>query len=312
MTTIAPRRRRRSLFRGGSLWVLAVPAVIFFGVFSYAPLVGLQVAFKDFSITKGIFGSPWNGLENFRFFFESGNAGRIITNTLLLNTLFIVATIVTAIALALWINEIARKPLRRFVQSAVFLPYFISPIVISIMLQAFLSGVGGQGGIVNQVLNVFALPTVAWYSEPGPWPYILTVVKVWQLAGYYSVIYLAAITAIPEELYEAAVLDGATRGQIALRVTLPFLVPVTVILVMLSVGRIFFGDFGTIYAIVGDNGVLYPTTDVIDTYVFRSLRTSGDFGMTAAIGLFQSLVGFVLVASAALISRRITRETSLF
>lgn len=312
VTPRTPRRRRKSLHRDGTLWLLAVPAVIFFIVFSYGPLPGLVVAFKDFSITKGIFGSPWNGFENFRFFFESGNAARIITNTLYLNSLFIVATIVCAIFLALFINEIARKSLRRFVQSAVFLPYFISPIVISIMLQAFLAGVGGQGGIVNEMLNVFSLPTVAWYTEPGPWPYILTVVKIWQVAGYYSVIYLAAITAIPEEVYEAAMLDGATRGQMAFRITLPYLVPVTVILVMLSVGRIFFGDFGTIYAIIGDNGVLYPTTDVIDTYVFRALRTSGDFGMTAAIGLFQSFVGFVLVAGAALISRRITRETSLF
>jgi putative aldouronate transport system permease protein len=306
------RRRRSSLNRDRTLWVLAVPGVIFFLVFSYAPLVGLVVAFKKFSIYKGIFGSPWNGLDNFRFFFQSGNAGRIIWNTVFLNVLFITSTIIVAIVLAIAINEVRLSMLRRFVQSSVFLPYFISPIVISIILQAFLAGVGGQGGIVNGALNAFSLPSVAWYSEPGPWPAILTVVKVWQLAGYYSVIYLAAITSIPEEVYEAGMLDGASRGQMALRLTLPYLMPVTVVLVMLSVGRIFFGDFGTIYAIIGDNGVLYPTTDVIDTYVFRALRTSGDFGMTAAIGLFQSVVGFILVAGAALVTRRITRETTLF
>jgi putative aldouronate transport system permease protein len=306
------RQRRRSLHRDNTLWILAIPAVIFFFVFSYAPLVGLVVAFKDYNIRDGIFGSPWNGLENFRFFFESGNAGRIIGNTIFLNVLFITATIVVAILMAIAINEIRHTMLRKFVQSSVFLPYFISPIVISIILQAFLAGVGGQGGVVNDMLNVFSIPSVNWYSEPGPWPVILTIVKVWQLAGYYSVIYLAAITAIPEEVYEAGMLDGASRGQMAFRITLPYLVPVTVILVMLSVGRIFFGDFGTIYAIIGDNGVLYPTTDVIDTYVFRALRTAGDFGMTAAIGLFQSVVGFVLVAGAALLARRITRETSLF
>ncbi|PZF80037.1 ABC transporter permease subunit, partial [Jiangella anatolica] len=168
------------------------------------------------------------------------------------------------------------------------------------------------GGLVNEVFGVFSLPSVSWYSEPGPWPWILTIVKVWQLAGYYSVIYLAAITAVPEEVYEAGVIDGASRAQMAWRITLPFLVPVTVILIMLSIGRIFFGDFGTIYAIIQDNGILFPTTDVIDTYVFRSLRTSGDFGMTAAVGLFQSIVGFVLIAAAALFTRRYSRESSLF
>lgn len=314
-TAVRPRRTRRrrdSLNRDRTLWILAIPGVIFFLVFSYAPLVGLVVAFKKFNIYKGIFGSPWNGLDNFRFFFQSGNAGRIVWNTVFLNTLFITATIVFAIILAIAINEVRHSLLRRFVQSSVFLPYFISPIVISIILQAFLAGVGGQGGIVNGALNAFSLPSVAWYSEPGPWPVILTVVKVWQLAGYYSVIYLAAITAIPDEVYEAGMLDGASRGKMAIHLTLPYLMPVTVVLVMLSVGRIFFGDFATIYAIIGDNGVLYPTTDVIDTYVFRALRTSGDFGMTAAIGLFQSVVGFILVATAALVTRRITRETSIF
>jgi putative aldouronate transport system permease protein len=307
----AMRKRRRSLHRDRSLVLLAIPAVIFFAVFSYAPLAGLVVAFKDFNVRDGVIGSPWNGLDNFRFFFESGNAARIIGNTIFLNVLFIVATMVTAVILAIAINEIRHRMLRRFLQSSVFLPYFISPIVISVMLQAFLAGVGGQGGLVNEVFNAFSLPSVDWYQEPGPWPWILTVVKVWQLAGYFSIIYLAAITAIPEEVYEAGVLDGASRAQMALRITLPYLLPVTIILIMLSIGRIFFGDFATIYAIVQDNGILFPTTDVIDTYVFRSLRTSGDFGMTAAVGLFQSVVGFILVAGAALLVRRFARESSI-
>lgn len=305
------RRRRRALYRDRSLLVLAIPAVVFFAVFSYGPLAGLVVAFKDFNVREGVFGSPWNGLENFRFFFESGNAARIIGNTIFLNVLFIAATMLTAVVLAIAINEIRHRMLRRFLQSSVFLPYFISPIVISVMLQAFLAGVGGQGGLVNEVFNVFSLPSISWYQEPGPWPWILTVVKVWQLAGYFSIIYLAAITAVPDEVYEAGVLDGASRAQMALRITLPYLLPVSIILLMLSIGRIFFGDFATIYAIVQDNGILFPTTDVIDTYVFRSLRTSGDFGMTAAVGLFQSLVGFILVAGAALLIRRFARESSI-
>jgi putative aldouronate transport system permease protein len=307
-----PNRKRRTGPRGWSILFLAVPATLFFAIFSYAPLAGLVVAFKDFSITRGVFGSPWAGLQNFRFFFASGNAARIITNTLFLNTLFIAATMVTGLALAIMLNEIGNRYFKRLLQSSVFLPYFISPVVVSIMLQGLLSGVGGEGGAVDRLLNVFALPQVSWYSEPGAWPWILTIVKVWQLAGYMSVIYLAAITAIPGEVYEAATIDGCSRWRMALRVTVPLLKPTTVVLLMLSVGRIFFGDFATIYAIIGDNGTLYRTTDVIDTYVFRSLRQSGDLGMTAAIGLSQSIVGLILVLTATTIARRYGRDAYLF
>ncbi|QOR72534.1 sugar ABC transporter permease [Ruania alkalisoli] len=272
-------------------------------------MVGVIVAFKDFSIVDGILGSPWNGLENFRFFFESGNAARVVRNTLMLNALFIGGTLISGMALAIMINEVRLRLLKRTAQSVVFLPYFISPIVISVMLQAFLSGFGGSGGMVNGLLDGFGISPVSWYTEPGAWPWILTVVKIWQMAGYTSIIYLAAMTAIPTDVYEAAVLDGASRWKIAVRVTMPLILPVTVILLVLQIGRIFMGDFGTIYAIIGDNGTLFETTDVIDTFVFRALRTSGDLGMTAAVGLFQSVVGFVLIATTALIARRISRKS---
>lgn len=305
------RRRRRSL--RGNLWVglLALPAVAFFAVFAYLPMVGLVVAFKDFNVADGVFGSPWNGLDNFRYFFSSGEAGRILLNTLLLNTLFLAATLAAGITLALMLNELRGRFFKRVAQSTIFFPYFVSPIVISIILQVLLAGVGGSGGAVNDALAGFGLPTVDWYSEPGPWPWILTVVKVWQMGGYLSVIFLAAITSIPEEVYEAGAIDGASRAQMAWRITVPLLRPTAAVLLVLGVGRIFYGDFGTIYAIVGDNGTLFPTTDVIDTYVFRSLRQLGDFGTTAAVGLFQSVVGFILVTAAVLIQRRYAKESSV-
>jgi putative aldouronate transport system permease protein len=306
----APARRSRL---HGNVWVglLALPAVAFFVVFSYLPMTGLVVAFKDFDIADGIFGSHWNGLDNFRYFFTSGQAPRILVNTLFLNTLFLGTTLVAGITLAIMLNEIRGRFFKRVAQSAVFFPYFVSPIVISIILQVLLAGVGGSGGAVNDALNGLSLPTVNWYTDPGPWPWILTAVKVWQLGGYMSVIFLAAITAIPEEVYEAGMIDGASRAQMALRITVPMLRPTAAILTVLGVGRIFYGDFGTIYAIVGDNGTLFPTTDVIDTYVFRSLRQLGDFGTTAAVGLFQSVVGFALVTCAVLIQRRYAKESSV-
>lgn len=309
-------RARKTRNRAGNrpqlaLLILALPAVAFFIVFSYAPMAGLVVAFKDFDVNLGIFGSPWSGLDNFRYFFSSGDAPRILVNTLFLNILFLAATLLSGITLAVMLNEVRHKLFKRSVQSVIFFPYFVSPIVISIILQVLLAGVGGNGGAANDLLKVFNLPAVSWYTEPGPWPWILTLVKVWQLGGYLSIIFLAAITAIPEEVYEAGMMDGASRAQMALRITVPLLRPTIAVLLVLGIGRIFYGDFGTIYAIVGDNGTLFPTTDVIDTYVFRSLRQLGDFGTTAAIGLFQSVVGFVLVVAAVLVQRRYAKETSI-
>ncbi|MEU4243910.1 ABC transporter permease subunit [Actinoplanes sp. NPDC026619] len=302
---------RASRWRGLGVAILALPAVIYLVVFHYLPMAGLVVAFKEFDISKGIFGSPWSGLDNFRYFFSSGDAGRILLNTIFLNVLFLAATLAAGVTLAIMLNEIRGRFFKRIAQSAVFFPYFVSPIVISIILQVLLAGVGGSGGLVNDALLGLGLPQVSWYTEPGPWPWILTIVKVWQLGGYMSVIFLAAITSIPEEVYEAGAIDGASRAQLAWRVTLPMLRPTAAILLVLGVGRIFYGDFGTIYAIVGDNGTLFPTTDVIDTFVFRSLRQLGDFGTTAAVGLFQSVVGFVLVTIAVLIQRRYSKENSI-
>jgi len=305
------RRGRLSSRENLVLLLLALPGIVWFLIFSYGPMAGLVVAFKSFNIRDGIFGSPWNGLANFRYFLMSGDAATIVFNTVFLNALFLGASLFAGLVLALMLNEIRGGLYRRFVQSVIFFPYFVSPIVISIMLQVILSGVGGRGGLLNDMLSVFDLPQVAWYTEPGAWPWILTIVKVWQLGGYTSVIFLAAITSISEEVYEAAAIDGASRWRMALSVTVPLLLPTFAVLVVLGVGRMFFGDFATIYAIVQDNGILFPTTDVIDTYVFRSLRMIGDFGTTAAIGLFQSVVGFVFVTAAVLVQRRFQKENGI-
>lgn len=311
LTSAARRRRRTSPLDSAALLLLALPGIVWFVVFAYGPMAGLVVAFKDFNIRDGIFGSPWNGFANFRYFLSSGDAFTIVANTLILNALFLSASLFAGLLLALMLNEIRGQFYRRFLQSTIFFPYFVSPIVISLMLQAILSGVGGRGGMVNDLLNVFDMPQIAWYTTPGAWPWILTLVKVWQLGGYTSVIFLAAITSISEEVYEAAAIDGASRARMAISITTPLLLPTMGILIVLGVGRIFFGDFATIYAIVQDNGILFPTTDVIDTYVFRSLRTIGNFGTTAAIGLFQSVVGFIFVTVAVLVQRRFQKESAI-
>ncbi|NDL57197.1 ABC transporter permease subunit [Phytoactinopolyspora mesophila] len=309
-----PGRRKRSSPTERVSWslaLLAIPGVVYFLVFAYLPMVGLIVAFKDFNVSDGIFGSPWNGLDNFEYFVSTGAAPRIIFNTVFLNALFLSATLAWGLLLAIMLNEIRLHLYKRVTQSVVFFPYFVSPIVISVMLQVLLAGVGGEGGAVNDMLGVFNLPDVTWYTEPGPWPWILTIVKVWQLGGYMSVIFLAAITAISPDVYEAGVIDGASRARMALSITVPLLRPTAAILVVLGIGRIFYGDFAMIYAIIGDNGVLFSTTDVIDTYVFRALRSLGNFGTTAAVGLFQAVLGFIFVSVAVILQRRYARESSL-
>ncbi|MCU1528089.1 MAG: sugar transporter permease [Frondihabitans sp.] len=311
-TRPAGRRGRKKVGKGGwMLMLLALPGIVWFALFCYLPLAGLVVAFKNFNISQGIFGSPWSGFQNFEYFLASGSAWTITFNTVFLNVLFLSGSLLAGLMLALMINEIRWTAFKRFSQSVIFFPYFVSPIVISIILQVVFAGVNGRGGAANNLFSVFGFPQVSWYTTPGPWPWILTLVKIWQLGGYTSVIFLAAITSISEEVYEAGALDGASRFRMARSITTPLLGPTIGILVVLGVGRIFFGDFATIYAIVGDNGTLFPTTDVIDTYVFRALRTLGDFGTTAAIGLFQSVIGFIFVAAALLVQRRFNKESSI-
>ena len=227
MTTRTPVR--------SSLWLglLAVPAVVFFLVFSYAPMAGLVVAFKEFDVSKGIFGSPWNGLDNFRYFFDLRGRARILFNTIFLNVLFLAATLAAGITLAIMLNEIRGRFFKRAAQSAVFFPYFVSPVVISIMLQVLLAGAAGGGGAVNDALTGFGLPTVDWYTEPGPWPWILTLVKVWQLGGYMSVIFLAAITCDPRGgLRGRHDRRRESRAQMAWRITLPLLKPTAAVLLV--------------------------------------------------------------------------------
>lgn len=288
---------------------MAVPGILFLFIFNYVPMYGLLIAFKNFNISKGILGSEWVGFKNFEFFLSSDKLLVVVRNTLALNGLFIVFTTVSAIAIAVLLNEIRVQWFKKVSQSIIFLPYFMSWVVISMIVNAFL---GGQAPTLNGWLAAIRLPEVNWYFEAGLWPWILTVIRVWQGAGYLAIIYLAAISGIPEDLYEAAKIDGASRFQIMRRITLPLLMPTVSILILLAAGKIFNADFGMIYAIIQDNSILFSTTDVIDTFVYRSLRKLNDFGMSSAAGLFQSVLGFLFVLLANKIVKRYSRDSALF
>ncbi|OUS75580.1 sugar ABC transporter permease [Paenibacillus sp. MY03] len=299
----------RDMLRSPFLYIIALPGLLLYLVFSYIPMYGIIIAFKKFNIREGIMGSEWVGLSNFTFFLKSGDMGRIVYNTLFLNVLFITATTFFAVLTAMLLNELRSKYYKRVSQSIIFLPFFMSWVVVSMMVNAMLSG---RNPTMNVWLEALGLPPVDWMFSPELWPWILTVIRVWQATGYGTIIYLATISSIPGEMYEAARIDGASRRQIMGRITLPMLVPTISILTLLAVGRIFYGDFGMIYALLGDNPILYSTTDVIDTYVFRALRTLNNFGMSAAVGLAQSVMGFVLILTVNMIVRRVSKESSLF
>ncbi|MCS7055444.1 MAG: ABC transporter permease subunit [Thermoflexales bacterium] len=289
--------------------LMASPGVLLLLVFSYLPMIGIIIAFKDFRANLGIFDSPWVGFKNFEFLFRSPVLARITINTLLLNGLFIVTGLVASVGLALLLNEVRLKIAARAYQTVVFFPYFVSWVIVGYFSFALLNS---DNGLVNQVLQRIGLSPVAWYSSPQYWPWILTLAYLWKSTGYGSVIYLAAMLGINQEYYEAAMLDGANKWQQIRYITLPHLVPVMTVLTLLAVGRIFFADFGLFYYVTRDNSLLYATTDVIDTYVYRALRVNADIGMAAAAGLYQSVVGFVLILASNWMVKKIDPDRALF
>jgi putative aldouronate transport system permease protein len=302
--------RLLTLLRKNAIFLLmAAPGLLLLLVFSYLPMFGIIIAFKDYRAAEGIFDSAWVGLKNFEFLFRSPALGRITFNTIFLNGLFIITGTVAAIALALMLNEVRFKLAARTYQTVVFFPYFISWVIVGYFSFAMLNA---DSGLVNNVLRSLGMQEVAWYSSPQYWPTILTVTNIWKGVGYGSVLYLAGMLGINQEYYEAAMLDGANKWQQIRYITLPFLVPIIAITTLLAIGRIFYADFGLFYYVTRDNSLLYSTTDVIDTYVFRALRVNADVGMAAATGLYQSIVGFVLVVLSNWIVKRTNPERALF
>jgi putative aldouronate transport system permease protein len=299
----------RELSRNRSLYLLAIPGLVCFLLFNYLPMFGIIVAFKDFNYRDGFFRSPWAGFKNFSFFFTSYDALNVTRNTVVLNSLFITTSLVLQIGFAVLLNEIRAGWFKKLSQSFMFFPYFVSWIVVSVFVYNIFHA---QYGSLNHLLRGLGMEPVSWLSRPEYWTWILTVIYDWKWTGFGVVIYLAAIVGINEELFEAAEIDGAGRVTQIGRITLPLIMPTAVVLTLLAIGRIMNSDFGMIYGIIADNSMLYPTTNVIDTYVYRALRQMGDIGMSAAAGLYQSVVGFVLVLGSNLLARRFSNEGALF
>jgi len=288
---------------------MALPAVLALLIFNYLPMLGLIIAFKDVNIAKGIFRSESVGFKNFVFLFSTTDAWIITRNTVSYNAIFIVLNMFLSVVLALLLNELHTKRLAKLLQTIFIMPHFLSMAVVSIIVFAFLSA---NNGFLNNVMEFLGYQRHNWYQEYRYWPLILIIVNAWKHVGYSAVVYLASISGISEEYYEAAVLDGATRFQQALYITIPHLKAIMTILLILAIGGIFHGDFGLFYTVPQDSGVLYRVTDVIDTYVYRVLKTLNNPGMATAAGLYQSVVGFVLVIIANKIVSKLDPENAVF
>jgi putative aldouronate transport system permease protein len=290
-------------------YALLLPAALYTFIYSYCSYPYIIIAFKKFNFRLGVFGSPFNGLQNFEFFFKSTAAATVIGNTLYLNFLFLIFTTVFSVALAIMLSEALNKSFKRVSQSFMLFPHYLSWVVVGYMIYGFFSM---EYGIINKFIEFFGGKPVNWYAEAGAWPAILVIMRIWKGSGMSAVIYLAAITGFDSGIYEAAEIDGASRLQQITRITVPLLMPTVCILTLLSIGKIMYGDFGMIYAIVGDNGVLYPTTDIIDTYIFRALRLTGNPSQAMAISLFQSLIGFGMVFGSNKLASKLFPDGTLY
>lgn len=296
------------LKRNSELFFLSLPAVIFKLIFSYAPLIFLIIAFKDYRYDLGIFGSEWVGFRNFKFFFTSDAAFTVTRNTVFYNIAFIVTKTVAALVLAVLMNMISRRWIKVH-QTVLFLPYFLSWVVVGYITLGFFDH---QSGFINQLLQSVGWSQVKWYQEGQYWPVIIVLVALWKNVGFAALIYFAGILGIEPSYYEAAKIDGASKWQMVRNITLPLLAPLVIILFIVDVGSIIRADFGLFYFVPNDVSFLYTTTDVIDTYVYRSLRVVGDLSMSTAVGLYQSVVGLVLVIGTNYVIKKINEDNALW
>jgi putative aldouronate transport system permease protein len=315
---MAAKQKRVSLIsdiaRNRFSYLIALPALVYVAIFSYSAYSYMIIAFQKYDYRHSGFlamltRNKWVGLENFRFFFASRNALQVTRNTLYLNFLFIVVGTLVSVLLALMLNELRCARFAKSAQAVMLFPSYISWIVISYILLSLFSN---EYGIAVKLKGRLGMEHVNWYTSADRWPAILVIVKTLKNSGMNSIIFLAAIAGIDTTINESARIDGASRFQIATRVTLPLIMPTVMIMTLLSVGRIMYGDFGMIYAFVGDNGTLYRTTDIIDTYLFRALRRVGDPAQAMAIGMFQSVIGFIMVCGSNAIVRRFYPEGALY
>lgn len=299
--------RKQKILRYLPLCLMALPGFAYLIINNYLPMFGTVMAFKKINWSLGIWQSPWVGTDNFKFLFSGPDALIATRNSILYNLAFIVINTIMAVGIAILLNEIGSRMALKFYQSMILLPYLISMVVVSYIVYGFLNG---DTGFINKTFYGGEGPR--WYSTSSYWPFIIILVNTWKQTGYLCVIYLASVIGIDTSLYEAATLDGASKWQQICHITLPCLKPTIVTMTLLAVGRIFYTDFGLFYQVPMNSGALYSTTQTMDTFVYRGLMTLGNPGMASAAGLYQAVIGFILVFSVNLLVRRYDRDNALF
>ena len=302
-------KKMKHLKRYLSLYVMALPGLIYLFINNFMPLPGLVLAFKKYNAKKGIFGSPFVGLRNFKYLFVTKDAFIITRNTILYNLAFIVINTILAIAVAILLAEMTSK-MKKVYQCLILLPYMISMVIVSYLVFGFLST--ENGFINNTVLRALGMEPISWYMKKQYWPFILVFVNAWKVIGYNCIIYLATILGIDRSIYESAAIDGASKWAQIKNITIPLLRPTVIMLTLLAVGRIFYSDFGLFYQVPQNQGALFSVTNTIDTYVYRGLLELGDMSMASAAGLYQSVIGFILILSANWAIRKIDPESAMF
>lgn len=312
-SSVEPKKKKSKINfkRTWPLFVMVAPGLLYLLINNYIPMFGIFIAFKDINFAKGIFQSDWVGFKNFEFLFTTSDAYIITRNTILYNLVFLVLGTVLALLCAILLNEIKSKFAMKFYQAVIAMPNLISWVIISYLVFAFL---GAETGYVNNTIFPWlgVDDWIMWYMEPKYWPYILTTVHFWKSVGFSSIVYFASIVGIDHSYYEAARLDGATRWQQITKITIPIMMPVIIMLTLLGVGRMFYSDFGLFYQATNNSGALFNTTATIDTYVFNGLLGLGDIGMSTAAGVYQSIVGFILVILFNYLVRIYDRDQALF
>jgi len=300
-------RRKERIKNDLPLYLMMLPGLIYLVCNNYLPMFGILLAFKRINYSVGIFKSPWVGFSNFEYLFKTKDAFIMIRNTLAYNAVWIIMDIVLAVFIALCMNEIAQRKIAKVIQPIICFPSMVSAVILSFLVYAFLSA---SYGYLNTTF--FRANPINWYNEPKYWPLILTIVHIWQSAGQSSVIYMASIGGIDKGLYESARIDGATKFEQIKYITLPLLKPMIIMMLLLSIGRIFNSDFGLFYQVPLGSGMIIDTTQTIDTFVYRALMVSNNIGQSSAASVFQAVIGFVLVLLSNLLVRKINPENSLF
>ncbi|MBQ6551085.1 MAG: sugar ABC transporter permease [Lachnospiraceae bacterium] len=290
--------------------LMLLPGVIYLIINNYLPMFGLIIAFKKINFSKGILGSDWAGFDNFKFLFKTKDAWIITRNTLLYNIVFIVLNLVLGVLFAIVLNEIRSNVLKKSYQTILLLPQVVSMVIVAYMAYSFLSY--ENGFINNSILKPLGMKEVSWYKEPKYWPFILTFIQAWKSIGFNTILFLASVVGIDTSLYEAAEVDGATRVQQIMKITVPLLKPTMIVLGLLSVGKIFYSDFGLFLQVPMSSGSLFNVTQTIDTYVYRGMTSVTNIGMSSAAAFYQSFVGFLVVLGSNALVRKLDSDSALF